>query len=84
MLSGSSTSKAPVGGTPRAGNRPTVRCFAAAQGGVPVDDLDATANGATPDDEPLTVFIDGPSGFTFVWDREGRWKFVGKIANESP
>jgi hypothetical protein len=42
------------------------------------------AQGATPDDEPLTVFIDGPSGFTFVWDREGKWKFVGKIANESP
>jgi len=42
------------------------------------------AKGATPDDEPLTVFIDGPSGFTFVWDREGGWKFVGKIANESP
>jgi hypothetical protein len=42
------------------------------------------AKGATPEDEPLTVFIDGPSGFTFVWDREGKWKFVGKIANESP
>jgi hypothetical protein len=42
------------------------------------------AKDASPDDEPLTVFIDGPSGFTFVWDREGSWKFVGKIANESP
>jgi len=40
--------------------------------------------GATPDDEPLTVFIDGPSGFTFAWDREGGWKFVGKIADRSP
>ena len=39
--------------------------------------------GAHPDDEPLTVFIDGPSGFTFVWDREGGWKFVGKIADKS-
>ena len=42
------------------------------------------AKGATPEDEPLTVFIDGPSGFTFVWGREGKWKYVGKIANESP
>jgi len=42
------------------------------------------ATGTTPDDEPLTVFIDGPSGFAFVWDREGSWKFVGKIANENP
>jgi len=39
---------------------------------------------APPADEPLTVFIDGPSGFTFVWCREGGWKFVGTIANESP
>jgi len=42
------------------------------------------AQGATPDGEPLTVFIDGPSGFTYVWDREGGWKFVGKIADKSP
>src|SRR4029077_13116409 len=26
--------------------------------------------GVLPVDEPLTVFIDGPSGFTFVWERE--------------
>ena len=38
------------------------------------------AAGATPAPEPLTVFIDGPSGYTFVWTREGAWKFVGKIA----
>jgi hypothetical protein len=29
--------------------------------------------------EPLTVFIDGPSGFTFVYNQEGGWKFVGKL-----
>jgi hypothetical protein len=34
------------------------------------------------DDEPLTVFIDGPSGFTFVWNRNDGWKFVGKISNK--
>ena len=42
------------------------------------------AKEATPADEPLTVFIDGPSGFTFVWDREGGWKFVGKIVDKGP
>jgi hypothetical protein len=36
------------------------------------------------DDEPLTVFIDGPSGFTFVWNREGGWKFVGTITDKRP
>ena len=30
-------------------------------------------------DEPLTVFIDGPSGFTYVWDRDGGWRFVGTL-----
>ena len=39
------------------------------------------AKGATPDDEPLTVFIDGPSGFTFVWCREGGWRYVGVIVD---
>ena len=38
---------------------------------------------ATPGDEPLTVFIDGPSGFTFVWYRESGWKFVGKVSDKS-
>ena len=40
------------------------------------------AKQAVPADEPLTVFIDGPSGFTFVWDREGGWKFVGMIVDK--
>ena len=44
----------------------------------------APAKGATPDGKPLTVFIDGPSGFTFVWDREGGWKFVGKMVDKGP
>ena len=39
---------------------------------------------AVADDEPLTVFIDGPSGFTYVWNRDAGWKFVGKIADRSP
>ena len=43
---------------------------------APATIVDET-NNAT---EALTVFIDGPSGFTFVWTPEGSWKFVGKIA----
>ena len=44
----------------------------------------APAKGATPDGEPQTVFIDGPTGFVFVWDGEGGWRFVGKITHKSP
>ena len=42
------------------------------------------ANAAIPDGEPLTVFIDGPSGFTYVWNRDEGWKFVGKVADGRP
>ena len=28
---------------------------------------------------PETVFIDGPTGYTFVWVAEQGWKFVGNI-----
>jgi hypothetical protein len=37
-----------------------------------------------PSDEPLTVFIDGPSGFTYVWNRDDGWTFVGKLATRHP
>ncbi|MDR6539465.1 hypothetical protein [Variovorax soli] len=30
---------------------------------------------------PLTVFLDGPTGFTFVYVADEGWKFVGQIAN---
>ena len=33
-------------------------------------------------DEPLTVFIDGPTGFTFVWMRDAGWKFVGRVVDQ--
>ena len=32
-------------------------------------------------DEPLTVFIDGPTGFTYVWMRDTGWKFVGRVSD---
>jgi len=37
-----------------------------------------------PADEPLTVFIDGPSGFTYVWNRDAGWTFVGKLSARRP
>ena len=35
-------------------------------------------------DEPLTVMIDGPTGFTYVWSRNGGWKFVGGLSGRKP
>jgi hypothetical protein len=32
---------------------------------------------------PLTVFIDGPSGYTYVWIRDQGWKFVGHITDRT-
>ncbi|MEX3934317.1 hypothetical protein AB4Y32_21395 [Paraburkholderia phymatum] len=29
--------------------------------------------------KPLTVFIDGPTGFTYMWSQERGWKFVGRL-----
>jgi len=36
---------------------------------------------AITENEPLTVFIDGPSGFMYAWNRDDGWTFVGKIAD---
>lgn len=41
------------------------------------------AQGLLPN-EPLTVFIDGPTGFTYVWISDVGWKFVGRIAGARP
>src|SRR5258706_1748759 len=38
-------------------------------------DEDAAVN------RPLTVFIDGPTGYTYVWIRDKGWKYVGHISN---
>jgi hypothetical protein len=32
---------------------------------------------------PLTVFIDGPSGFTYVWHRDDGWKCVGMLVDDA-
>jgi hypothetical protein len=39
------------------------------------------AEAVTSIDEPLTVFIDGASGFTYVYNQDGGWKFVGKLVD---
>jgi hypothetical protein len=31
--------------------------------------------------EPMTVFIDGPSGYTYIWTRDQGWKFAGRITD---
>jgi hypothetical protein len=30
-------------------------------------------------EDPMTVFIDGPTGYTFAWTAESGWKFVGQL-----
>ncbi|MEM5390004.1 hypothetical protein VSR68_41795 [Paraburkholderia phymatum] len=32
-----------------------------------------------PPGKPMTVFIDGPTGFTYLWSRERGWTFVGRL-----
>ena len=34
------------------------------------------------DDVPLTLFIDGPSGFAYVWNRNDGWKYIGRLADD--
>jgi hypothetical protein len=34
-----------------------------------------------PADDPLAVFVDGPTGYTFAWIRDAGWKFVGHVAD---
>jgi hypothetical protein len=33
---------------------------------------------------PLTVFVDGPTGFTFMYVLDEGWKFVGRVADRVP
>lgn len=34
-------------------------------------------------ERPMTVFIDGPTGYTYVWTRDQGWKFVGRMAGHN-
>ncbi len=29
----------------------------------------------------MSVFIDGPTGFTYVWVADQGWKFVGQLSD---
>jgi hypothetical protein len=31
--------------------------------------------------EPMTVFIDGPTGYTYIWIQDKGWKFAGRITD---
>jgi hypothetical protein len=35
-------------------------------------------------ERPLTVFVDGPTGFTYIYLFDQGWKFVGRIADGQP
>ncbi len=37
-----------------------------------------------PVEEPLTVFIDGPTGYTYAWIHDQGWKFVGRLTDRNP
>jgi hypothetical protein len=30
-------------------------------------------------ENPLAVFIDGPTGYAFAWTRDAGWKFIGHV-----
>ncbi|SAK67667.1 hypothetical protein AWB75_03257 [Caballeronia catudaia] len=36
---------------------------------------------ASGSERPMTVFIDGPTGYTYVWMRDQGWKFVGRLSD---
>ena len=47
---------------------------------MPQPDADPDMDEATR--KPMTVFIDGPTGFTYFWSREHGWKFVGRLTGQ--
>jgi hypothetical protein len=44
----------------------------------------AESRADTPSEEPLAVFVDGPTGYTFAYVQDAGWKFVGKVTNDNP
>ena len=34
-------------------------------------------------ERPLSVFVDGPTGFTFIYVPDEGWKFVGRVAEHT-
>jgi len=33
---------------------------------------------------PMSVFIDGPTGFVYSWTSEGKWEFIGSVTEHAP
>ena len=46
---------------------------------VDVSPVAASYAETTPPDDPMAIFIDGPTGYAFAWDSDTGWKFVGRI-----
>ncbi|HSC08690.1 MAG TPA: hypothetical protein VLD59_17845 [Steroidobacteraceae bacterium] len=44
----------------------------------------AESRAAAPNADPLAVFVDGPTGYTFAYTQDTGWRFVGHIANDNP
>ncbi|HJS22606.1 MAG TPA: hypothetical protein VJ764_08095 [Steroidobacteraceae bacterium] len=44
----------------------------------------AESRADTPIEDPLAVFVDGPTGYTFAYIREAGWKFVGHVIGDNP
>jgi hypothetical protein len=82
--------EAPTGGTLQLVYRPN-EGWKVADAAAPKPKLaeaHLTPTAAAPPDEdsavnqPLSVFIDGPTGYTYVWIRDKGWKFVGRITDQ--
>jgi hypothetical protein len=41
------------------------------------------ASDKTDIERPMTVFIDGPSGYTYFWIPDKGWKFVGQLTGRA-
>jgi hypothetical protein len=35
-------------------------------------------------ERPLSMFVDGPTGFTFIYVLDEGWKFVGRVVDRAP
>jgi hypothetical protein len=39
----------------------------------------AGTTAANKGDDPVTLFIDGPTGYAFAWTSDAGWKFIGHV-----
>jgi hypothetical protein len=44
----------------------------------------AESRADTPYEDPLAVFVDGPTGYTFAYVQDTGWKFIGQVTNDNP